>query len=101
VSTSLGELNGGGLTRCGKPGTGLALRKGQVPGRPSERGGRLTILAIEAPTVHARGFLLAVKPWTLDLGVAPLAALSSAISFKADVSSAQVAMLCRSAYTIH
>ena len=56
---------------------------------------------IEAPTVHARGFLLALKPWTLDLRVTPLAALSSAISFKADVSSAQVAMLCRSAYTIH
>jgi hypothetical protein len=38
---------------------------------------------------------------TVDLRVALLAALSSAISFKAEASSAQAAMLSRSAYTIH
>jgi hypothetical protein len=40
-------------------------------------------------------------PWTVDLRVAWLAALSSAINFKAEASSAQAAMLSRSAYTIH
>jgi hypothetical protein len=57
--------------------------------------------AIEGPPVHASGFLLALKPWTVDFRVALFAAQSSAISFKAEVSSAQAAMLCRSAYTIH
>lgn len=51
---------------------------------------------------YARGFgLLALIPWTVDLRDASLAALSSAISFKADSSSAQAPMLSRSAYTIH
>ena len=45
--------------------------------------------------------LLALIPWTIDLRVALFAPLSSAISFKADASSAQAPMLCRSAYTIH
>jgi hypothetical protein len=45
--------------------------------------------------------LLALIAWTVDLRIALLAALSSAISFKADASSAQAPMLCRSAYTIH
>jgi len=54
------------------------------------------------PAVHAAGFcLLALIPWTVDLRVASLAALSSAINFKAEASSAQAAMLSRSAYTIH
>ena len=46
------------------------------------------------PAVHAAGFcLLALIPWTVDLRVALLAALPSAISFKAEASSAQAAML--------
>jgi hypothetical protein len=54
------------------------------------------------PAVHAVRFcLLALIPWTVDLRVAWLAALSSAINFKAEASSAQAAMLSRSAYTIH
>jgi hypothetical protein len=44
---------------------------------------------------------IALIPWTVDLRVAWLAALSSAINFKAEASSAQAAMLSRSAYTIH
>src|SRR2546430_11867802 len=52
------------------------------------------------PAVHAAGScLLALIPWTVDLRVASLAALSSAINFKAEASSAQAAMLSRSAYT--
>jgi hypothetical protein len=61
----------------------------------------LALALITAPA-HAGGFcLLALIPWTVDLRVAPLAALSSAISFKAEASSAQAPMLSRSAYTIH
>jgi integrase/recombinase XerD len=53
-------------------------------------------------SLHAGGFcLLALIPRTVNLRVAPLAALSSAISFKAESSSGQVPILCRSAYTIH
>jgi hypothetical protein len=42
---------------------------------------------VRAP-VHAGGFLLPLIPWTVDLRAALLAALSSAISFKAESSSA-------------
>jgi hypothetical protein len=49
-------------------------------------------------TTYTPGALLSR---TADLRVARLAALSSAISFKAESSSAHVPMLSRSAYTIH
>lgn len=45
--------------------------------------------------------LLVLVPRTADLRVALLAALSAAISFKAESSSTQVPILSRSAYTIH
>jgi hypothetical protein len=64
--------------------------------------GRAKLTKPTTPRVHAGGFcLLALVPRTVGLRVAPLAALSSAISFKAESSSAQAPMLCRSAYTIH
>jgi hypothetical protein len=53
---------------------------------------------VRAPP-HAGGFSLTSK--AVDLRMMFLAALSSAISLTAESSSAQVAMLTRSAYTIH